>query len=75
MKTEVAQQISDEMNAILVRLNESVRIVMVNSDAVEFEDYRLAVAHIMAAVVDLTNALHSNHPHVKPQGHDDETAD
>lgn len=71
MKTEVAQKISDEMNDILARLNDSIQLVMDNCEEAEFHGYRGAVARVMAAVVDVTNSLYQKNPEVKPEGYDE----
>jgi hypothetical protein len=71
MKTEIAQRISDEMNEILARLNGSIQLVMDNCEESEFQGYRGAVAHVMAAVVDVTNSLYQRNPEVKPVGYDE----
>lgn len=70
MKTEVAQRISDEMNDILARLNSSIQLVMETCEDSEFQGYRREVAHIMAAVVDITNVLYRKNPEVKPKDYE-----
>jgi hypothetical protein len=40
MKTEIARKLSDEMNDIMARLDESVRLVMDNCAEDEFKGYR-----------------------------------
>ncbi len=74
MKTEIAQKISDEMNEIMARLNDSIWLVMDNCEESEFQGYRGAVAHIMAAVIEVTNSLYQKNPEVKPAGYDDADA-
>lgn len=72
MKTEIAQEISQEMNDILARLDETIRLVMDNCTEEEFNGFRAAVGRVMGAVVlDVLNPLYRMNPEVKPDGYDD----
>jgi hypothetical protein len=73
MKTEIAQQISHEMNDIVRRLDNSIRLVMETSSPEEFKAFRSAVGRVMGALVwDVLNPLYAHNPEVKPAGYDDE---
>jgi hypothetical protein len=73
MKTEIAKQLSDEMNDIMGRLDNSIRLVMDNGTQEEFTGFRAAVGRVMGALVlDVLNPLYEKYPEVKPEGYDDE---
>ena len=72
METDIAKKISDEMNDILGRLNESIRLVRDNCSEEEFKGYRKAVSRVAASLVlDVMNPLYDINPEVKPDGYDD----
>lgn len=73
MKTEIARQISQEVNDVMGRLDNSVRLVMDNCTEDEFKQYRTAIGRVMGALVlDVLNPLYEGNPEVKPEGYDDE---
>jgi hypothetical protein len=73
METSVAKQLSEELNDIIGRLDESIRLVMDQAAESDFIAYRSAVGRVMGALVlDVLNPLYASNPEVKPEGYDDE---
>jgi hypothetical protein len=73
METSVAKQLSEELNDIIGRLDESIRLVMDQAAESDFIAYRSAVGRVMGVLVlDVLNPLYASNPEVKPEGYDDE---
>ena len=73
MKTSVETQLSGELNDILGRLDNSVRLVMDRCPEAEFNAYRTAIGRVMGVLVlDVLNPLYARNPEAKPDGYDDE---
>lgn len=73
METTLAKQLSGELNDILGRLDNSVRLVMDRCPEAEFNAYRTAIGRVMGVLVlDVLNPLYARNPEAKPDGYDDE---
>lgn len=73
METSAAKQLSDELNDIIGRLDESVRLAMDRCPEAEFTAYRSAIGRVMGMLVlDVLNPLYARNPEAKPEGYDDE---
>ena len=71
MKTEAAQQLSDQLNDIVGRLNESIKLVQLNCDEAEFAAYRKVVGRVMGnLILEVINPLYEKNPEVKPENYD-----
>jgi hypothetical protein len=67
MKTEVAQQLSNQLSDILGQLDGSVRLVMENCTEEEFHSFREGIGKVMGALVlDVMEPLYATNPEVKP---------
>jgi hypothetical protein len=63
METSVAKQLSDELNDIIGRLDESVRLVMDRCSKAEFTAYRSVIGRVMGMLVlDVLNPLYASNP-------------
>lgn len=71
METSVAKRLSDELNDIMARLDQSTRVVMDQCPEAEFKADRSAVGRVMGSLVlDVLNPLYEKNPEVKPEGYD-----
>jgi hypothetical protein len=72
METSIARQLSNELNDIVGRLDESVRLAMDRCPEPEFTAYRSAIGRVMGMLVlDVLNPLYAKNPEAKPEGYDD----
>jgi len=63
METSVAKQLSGELNDIIGRLDESIRLVMDRCHEAEFTAYRSAIGRVMGMLVlDVLNPLYARNP-------------
>ena len=73
MKSEIAQQISQEMVGIMGKLEALMHLVMDNCTEDEFKSFRTATGRVMGAIVlDVMNPLYEKNPEVKPEIYWDE---
>ena len=72
METSIAKQLSDELNDIVGRLDESIRLAMDRCPEAEFTVYRRAIGRVMGMLVlDVLDPLYARNPEAKPEGYDD----
>lgn len=73
METTLAKKLSGELNDIIGRLDESIRLVMDRCTEAEFTAYRTAIGRVIGVLVlDVLNPLYARNPEAKPDGYDDE---
>lgn len=73
METSIAKQLGNELNDIVGRLDESVRLAMDRCPEAEFIAYRTAIGRVMGMLVlDVLNPLYARNPEAKPDDYDDE---
>lgn len=71
MHIEIAQQLGGELNEILGRMDNCIRLVMENGTSEELTAFRTAIGRVMGALVlDVLNPLYEQYPQAKPADFD-----
>jgi hypothetical protein len=68
MKTDIAQQLSSQLNNVMEKLDNTIRFVKENCTEEEFGAYREGLGRVMGAlVIDVMMPLYRTNPEAQPE--------